>query len=148
VTRIFSLRGADGKWSELKSGAGIPTGSYIKVRVTATPAPGTNFQYTLLESPKPAGGETVPVEDKRFPTAQDAGGHVLREDREAMTCFHYEDAGGTIAAEYVVLTEFAGEFRIAPARVELMYKPTVGGHSASFVLNVNEQKTDKPASQR
>jgi hypothetical protein len=67
-------------------------------------------------------------------------GHVLREDREAMTCFHYENATGTIAAEYVVLTEFAGEFRIAPARVELMYKPTVGGHSSSFVMNVTEKK--------
>jgi len=57
-----------------------------------------------------------------------------------MTCFHYENVGGAVAGEYVVLTEFAGEFRIAPARVELMYKPTVGGHSDSFVLKVAEKK--------
>ena len=95
-------------------------------------------------SPKPAGGETVPVEDKRFPISSDANQHVLREDREAMSCFHYENPQLKVAAEYVVLTEFAGEFRIAPARVELMYKPTVGGHSASFVLNVSEKKQNKP----
>jgi len=122
VQRTLSLRSADGKWSELKSGATIPTGSYVKVRVSATPAPGTNLQFTLMESPKPAGGETVPVEDTRFPSSPDALGHVLREDREAMTCFHYENAEGTIAAEYVVMMEFAGGFQIAPARVELMYK--------------------------
>ena len=40
----------------------------------------------------------------------------------------------------MVLTEFAGEFRSPPARVELMYKPTIGGHSDSFVLKVGEKK--------
>jgi uncharacterized protein YfaS (alpha-2-macroglobulin family) len=135
VTRTVSVRGADGKWTELKSGATIPSGSYVKVRVTAAPAHGTTLQYTLLESPKPAGGETVPADDSRFPASPDAVGHVLREDREAMTCFHYENVGGAVA-EYVLLTEFVGEFHIAPARVELMYKPTVGGHSDSFLLNV------------
>jgi uncharacterized protein YfaS (alpha-2-macroglobulin family) len=97
-------------------------------------------QYTLLESPKPAGGETVPADDRRFSAAKATAGHVLREDREAMTCFHYEQAAGAFAAEYVVLTEFAGQFRIAPARVELMYRPTVGGHSDSFVLTVHERR--------
>jgi len=140
VERTLSLRGADGKWTELKTGASVPTGSYVKVRVTATPGPGNTLQYTLLESPKPAGGETVPSTDPRFVTSGDALAHVLREDREAMSCFHYEQGAGMVHADYVVLTEFAGEFRLTPARVELMYKPTVGGHSDSFVLKVTEKK--------
>ncbi len=45
-------------------------GSYVKVRVVATPAPGTEINYTLLESPKPAGGETVPADDPRFKPAR------------------------------------------------------------------------------
>lgn len=138
VERTISVRGADGKWTDLKSGATVPMGSYVKVRVTATPGAGTDFRYTLLESPKPAGGETVPADDSRFTSANI--GYVLREDREAMTCFHYEHAAGMFVAEYVVLTEFAGEFHVAPARVELMYKPTVGGHSDSFVLKVDVKK--------
>ncbi|HVL12759.1 MAG TPA: hypothetical protein VM529_09345, partial [Gemmata sp.] len=138
VERVVSLRKADGAWEDLKSGATVPNGSYLRVRVTATPAPGTQINYTLLESPKPAGGETVPADDPRFAKDGRTGGYVLREDREAMTCFHYEQAAGTFVAEYVVLTEFAGEFRVAPARVELMYKPTVGGHSDSFLLKVAE----------
>jgi uncharacterized protein YfaS (alpha-2-macroglobulin family) len=140
VERSISIRNADGVWSELKSNSTVRLGSYLKVRVVATPMPGTAINYTLLESPKPGGGETIPANDARFKPAADALAHVLREDREAFTAFHYEHADGAFAGEYVVLAEFAGEFRIAPARVELMYKPTVGGHSDSFVLKVIEKK--------
>jgi uncharacterized protein YfaS (alpha-2-macroglobulin family) len=141
VTRTLSVRGADGKWTELKSAASVPVGSFVKVRVTATTPGGEVFpmQYFLIESPKPAGFETVPAEDRRFPPAADATGHVLREDREAMTCFHYEQVG-TAAAEFVVLAEFAGEYTLPPARGELMYQPTNGGHSDSFVLKVAPKK--------
>ena len=109
------------------------------MRVTAKPGPGTDIRYTLLESPKPAGGETIPANDPRFAKDIVSTGYVLREDREAMTCFHYEQVVGEFVAEYVVMTEFVGEFRIAPARVELMYKPAVGGHSDSFSLKVTQK---------
>ena len=138
VARTVSLRGADGKWSELKSGATVPVGSYVKVRVTATPAAG-DLRFFLIESPKPAGCETIAADDRRFPTPGDAFGYVLREDRESMTCFHYEQAGAA-AAEFVVLAEFAGEFTLPPARGELMYQPASGGHSDAFVLKVTPKK--------
>ncbi|QEG32219.1 Alpha-2-macroglobulin family protein [Gemmata obscuriglobus] len=131
MTRTVSVRGADGNWTELASGASVPVGSFVKVRVTATPSAGA-LQFFLIESPKPAGAETIPATDKRFPTAS---GHVLREDREGMTCFHYETAPAA-TAEFVALTEFAGEFTLPPARGELMYQPASGGHSDSFVLKV------------
>ena len=138
LSRVVSVRDADGKWSELKSGATVPMGSYVKVRVTAKPATG-ELTYFLIESPKPAGFETIPVDDRRFPAANDAFGHVLREDREAMTCFHYEHAGSA-AAEFVVMAEFAGEYTLPPARGEQMYRPTENGHSDAFVLKVAPTK--------
>jgi hypothetical protein len=138
VERVLSLRGADGTWSELKSGASVPVGSYVKVRVTAAGHTGP-LSFFLIESPKPSGFETIAADDRRFPAAADAAGHVLREDREAMTCFHYEHTGGA-AAEFVVLAEFAGRFVLPPARGELMYQPTSGGHSDSFVLTVAPKK--------
>lgn len=140
VMRAVNVRDAAGKWSELKSGASVPVGSFVKVTATAVPQvadpnrPGLN--YFLLESPKPAGFETIPADDTRFGAL--AGGHVLREDREAMTCFHYEQIGHAVA-EYVVLAEFAGEFTLAPARGELMYQPASGGHSDAFVLKVTKK---------
>ena len=136
VERSISIRNADGVWSQIKNGSTVPLGSYLKVRVVATPMPGTEINYTVLESPKPGGGETIPADDARFKPGADALHHVLREDREAFSAFHYEHAEAAFAAEYVVLTEFTGTFRLAPARVELMYKPTVGGHSDSFELMV------------
>lgn len=135
VTRTVSVRGADGTWTELQSGASVPVGSFIKVRVSAAPSTGS-LQFFLIESPKPAGAETIAASDKRFPTPE---GHVLREDREAMTCFHYESAR-TATAEFVALTEFTGEFTLPPARGEPMYQPTSGGHSDSFVLKVTAKK--------
>src|SRR5262249_39247168 len=98
-----------------------------------------DLAYFLIESPKPAGFETVPADDRRFQPANDANGHVLREDREAMTCFHYERAPSS-AAEFVMLAEFAGGYGLGPARGELMYQPTNGGHSDSFVLKVTPKK--------
>jgi hypothetical protein len=136
VARTVSVRGADGKWTDLKSGSTVPMGSYVKVKVAATPAVG-QLQYFLIESPKPAGFETVPADDSRFGAL--SGGHVLREDREAMTCFHYEQIDRA-TAEFVVMAEFAGEFTLPPARGELMYQPTSGGHSDAFVLKVAPKK--------
>ena len=54
VERTISVRNADGVWTEMKTGATVPLGSYVKVRVAATPLAGTAINYTLLESPKPA----------------------------------------------------------------------------------------------
>ena len=139
VARIVSLRGADGKWTELASGASVPVGSYLKVRVAAAPAAGGRLQFFLIESPKPAGCETIAADDRRFPPSADATTHVLREDREAMSCFHYETTEFA-TAEFVVLAEFAGEFTLTPARGELMYQPTSGGHSDAFVLKVVPKK--------
>jgi uncharacterized protein YfaS (alpha-2-macroglobulin family) len=136
VTRTLLLREKNGTWKPLKSGATVAKGSTIKVRVEFHSTDHTPLQYTLLESPKPGTGETIPADDKRFVADLAKAGYVLREDREAMTCFHYEHAAGAVTADFILLTEFTGEFRIPPARVERMYQPTRGGHSDSFVLKV------------
>jgi hypothetical protein len=106
VTRTVSLRGADGRWTELKSGASVPVGSYLKVRVSATPR---RRPAPVLPDRKPEAGRVR--DDRRHrqevPAKRRRGGHVLREDREAMTCFHYEQIGRA-NAEFVVLAEFAG----------------------------------------
>ncbi len=138
VERTVSVREADNTWRALKSGDAVPVGSYLKVRVTAVPA-ANDLRYFLIESPKPASGETIPATDARFAPAADATRHVLREDRESMTCYHYEQANAAVA-EYVVLTEFTGTFALPPARGELMYQPQSGGHSDSFALVVAPKK--------
>src|SRR5262249_42460806 len=139
VTRTISVRTPEGRWKELKSGEAGPKGSYVKVSVTGTPGDGAALSYTLLESPKPACGETLPQDDRRPVNDIGSYGHVLREDREALSAFHFEGSRAEVAGEYVFLTEFTGEFRLPPAGVERMYTPASTGHSESFVLKVTEK---------
>ena len=94
-----------------QDGASVPLGSYLKVRVIGDAAGGHGDQLHAARKPEAGGGETIPADDPRFPPGDGRTGHVLREDREAITRFHYEHAPGAFAAEYVVLAEFAGEFR-------------------------------------
>jgi uncharacterized protein YfaS (alpha-2-macroglobulin family) len=135
VVRTVSVREKNGAWRALESGAVVPKGSYVKVGVTGTTSNGQALTFTLLESPKPASGEVLPQDDRR-PVNVPPGGYNLREDREAKVCFHYEAPQGAVSGEYVFLAEFAGEFRLPPARVEPMYRPSQGGNSDSFVLKV------------
>ena len=91
VERTLSIRGKDGKWTDLASGATVPRGSYIRVRVRVEVNGGGDFPYTLVESPKPACGETVPREDVRFAKDLQIATYVLREDRDSASCFPLRD---------------------------------------------------------
>jgi hypothetical protein len=126
---------------ELKSGDSVPRGSYVLSIVNATQRLPVNMRYVLVESPKASGGEIVPADDVRFAAQHQASTrHVLREDREAMTCFHHEETPQSLSDRCVFLAELAGEFIIPPARVELMYQTETCGHSGSFVLKVTEEE--------
>ncbi|MFO0929695.1 MAG: alpha-2-macroglobulin family protein [Gemmataceae bacterium] len=124
---------------ELKSGDAVPRGSYVLSTVEGTHRLPDAMRYVLVENPKPGSGETVPADDNRFVAhRQQCTPHVLREDRESMTCFHHEQTPQTLSVRNVFLAELAGEFVVPPARVELMYQTEVRGHSGSFVLRVED----------
>jgi alpha-2-macroglobulin len=145
VTRAFHLlddKGAVGR--QLKSGDTVPRGSYVVSVVNGAHRLPVNMRYVLVENPKPGGGETVPVDDARFVGQQQAcTPYVLREDREAMTCFHHEETPHSLVDRNVFLAELAGEYVISPATVELMYQTETRGHSGTFVLKVAEKKLAK-----
>lgn len=124
----------------LRSGDTVPRGSYLLSVVEARYRLPESMRYVVVENPKASGGETVPADDPRF-AAQHAQctAHVLREDREAMTCFHLEQTPQALTVRNVFLAELAGEFVMPPARVEMMYQTQTRGHSGSFVLNVTDR---------
>jgi uncharacterized protein YfaS (alpha-2-macroglobulin family) len=140
VTRSFQLLDDKGAVVRvLKNGDTVPRGSHVASVVTGTHRLPVNMRYVLVENPKPGGGETVPAEDARFAAVRvGCTPYVLREDREAMTCFHHEETAQTLTDLNVFLAELAGEFVIAPAAVELMYQTETRGHSGTFVLKVAE----------
>ncbi len=140
VQRVFwLLNPKTGAQTQLKDGDTVPRGSYVISRVTATSNLADQMRYVLVENPKPGSCEIQPAEDRRF--QQDSTAHVLREDKEVGVFWHHEQTGGNLQDTCVIRCEMSGEFVVAPAHAELMYKPEVRGHSGTFRLKVgNEPK--------
>jgi hypothetical protein len=104
----------------LKSGDSVKRGSYLVSEVTATNALPQNMAYLLMEDPKPASAEILPIDDPRFASLQPNTGYALREERSASVAFHHEGTGAAITNRCLLLAELAGEYVVAPAWVELM----------------------------
>ncbi|MFO0844191.1 MAG: alpha-2-macroglobulin family protein [Gemmataceae bacterium] len=140
VRRTFHLLNEKGAVVKaLNSGDAVPRGSYVLSVVEATQRLPHEMRYVLVENPRPSGGETVPTDDARFAVHHNGcTPHVLREDREAMTCFHHEQTPQSLTVRNVFLAELAGAFVVPPGSVELMYQTETRGHSGTFVLKVEE----------
>lgn len=137
VTRRFFLLSEKGsRLRELKPGDNVPRGSYLESLVTVRRDTGQSMRYVLVENAKPATCEILPVSDRRF--NQSSTAHALREDKTAGVAWHHEQTGSTITDRCVLHAELAGEYRVPPAHVELMYQTDVRGHSGAFHFNVVE----------
>lgn len=142
VKREVFLLGAKGlRVKELHAGDRIPRGSYVESLVTVQHHKQQMMQFMLVEDPKPAGAEALPVDDPRFlrnPSGYPyAGGYVLREDRESHMAFHFEQANPTTTVRTVLHLELSGDIAFPPAQSELMYETQTRGHSGSFALKVD-----------
>jgi hypothetical protein len=98
------------------------------------------MQYLLMECPKPATAELIPMDDPRFNQIQHNTGYALREERQSSVAFHHEATPQTISNWTVMLAELSGDYVLPPAFVELMYHTETRGHSGSFVLRVTDDK--------
>ncbi|HEY7158717.1 MAG TPA: hypothetical protein VH575_32535, partial [Gemmataceae bacterium] len=123
---------------ELKSGAAVPRGAHIESTVEARPIgdDGT-MRFVLVENPRPAGCEVVPLDDVRF--SQQGTPCLLREDHEKWIAFHHDETTGQIVDRCVLHAELPGEYLVPPAHVEMMYQTEVRGHSDTFALRVTEK---------
>jgi alpha-2-macroglobulin len=141
VQRVFWLLDPKtGGQTQLKDGDTVPRGSYLQSRVTATSGLADQMRYVLVQNPKPGSCEIQPAEDRRF--EQNSTPHVLREDKEVGVFWHHEQTNGSLHDTCVLRCEMAGEFVIAPAQAELMYKPEVRGHSGTFRIKVVDEAKD------
>ncbi len=136
VTRALHLLDGSGKVvRRLGAGDRVPRGSYVESVVTVTHAGGQAMRYLLVEDPKPAGAETLPEDDPRFPRVNRTWS--LREDREQKLAYHHEATGPTTIVRSIMLLEMAGEVALPPAHAELMYQTQTRGHSGTIVLRVD-----------
>ncbi|HVF48894.1 MAG TPA: MG2 domain-containing protein [Pyrinomonadaceae bacterium] len=119
---------------ELRSGDTIV--SRLKVE-------GQQASYLLIEDPIPAGCEQV-AEVSGISLDYDASGwsdwYSAREFRDQKAAFFVNHFDGNAVFQYAMRVQVPGEFRIAPARVEQMYQPTVQANTAGGALTILDNK--------
>ena len=119
----------------------IHSGDLLVVRLRLN---GTKARHLMIEDPIPAGAEQV--ESVGNLNLDYSSGHdwsdwySSREFRDNRTVFFLDYFDGDATLQYAMRVQVPGQFRVAPARTELMYKPTTQSNTASGKLAFLERK--------
>ncbi len=104
---------------------------------------GARAQYLMVEDPIPAGCEQVANVDGMSLSYVDnhwTDWYSMREFRDARTVIFKNYFDGNATFQYAMRVEVPGEFRVAPARAELMYEPTVQANTGNARLRILDKK--------
>jgi uncharacterized protein YfaS (alpha-2-macroglobulin family) len=111
----------------------------VKLRLNGTPA-----RHVMIEDPIPAGAEQI--ENAGSLNLDYTSGigwshwYSSREFRDNRTVFFLDYFDGDATFQYAMRVQVPGEFRIAPARVELMYQPATQSNTTSGRMSFRERK--------
>ena len=97
----------------------------------------------MIEDPIPAGCEQVARADGlsfNYADKEWTDWYSNREFRDAKTVFFQDYFNGKAQFQYVMRVGVPGEFRVAPARAELMYQPTVRSNTGNARLRILDKK--------
>ena len=131
--RLHVAENEDGKasWRVEPLSGELRSGDMIVVRLRLT---GPRAQYVMIEDPIPAGAEQVARVsgiNLNYSTGQWSDWYSNREFRDNRTAIFMNYFDGDATLQYAMRVEVPGEFKIAPARAELMYQPTVQANTAN-----------------
>jgi uncharacterized protein YfaS (alpha-2-macroglobulin family) len=118
----------------------LRSGDLIVVRLHLT---GSRAQYVMIEDPIPAGAEQVAqVSGIYLNYSIDSWSDWFsnREFRDNRTVIFQNYFDGDATFQYAMRVEVPGEFRIAPARANLMYQPTVQANTSNDRLRILDKK--------
>jgi len=118
----------------------LRSGDLIVVRLHLT---GARAQYLMIEDPIPAGAEQVAQVSGiylNYSTGQWSDWYSNREFRDNRTVIFENYFDGDATFQYAMRVEVPGEFRVAPARAELMYQPTVQANTSNDRLRILDKK--------
>ena len=104
---------------------------------------GARAQYLMIEDPIPAGTEQVARVNEitlSYADNQWTDWYSQREFRDNRTVLFADYFDGKATFQYALRVEVPGEFRVAPARVELMYQPTVQSNTGNARLRILDKK--------
>jgi uncharacterized protein YfaS (alpha-2-macroglobulin family) len=104
---------------------------------------GARGQYLMIEDPIPAGCEQITRTsgiNLNYTEGQWSDWYSAREFRDQKTVFFLNRFDGKATFQYAMRVEIPGQFRVAPARAELMYQPTVQSNTTNAGLNIMDAK--------
>ena len=119
----------------------LRSGDLIVVRLHLI---GARAQYLMIEDPIPAGAEQVAQVSGIYLNysagQQWSDWYSNREFRDNRTVIFQNYFDGDATLQYAMRVEIPGEFRVAPARAELMYQPTVKANTSNDRLTILDKK--------
>jgi uncharacterized protein YfaS (alpha-2-macroglobulin family) len=136
--RLRVTDNADGKlgWTLEPLADDVRTGDLIVSRLRLQ---GRRGQYVMIEDPIPAGCTQIAGVSGlslNYTTGNWSDWYSAREFRDERTVFFLNNFDGDATFQYAMRVEVPGAFRIAPARAELMYQPTVQSNTGNARLNI------------
>jgi uncharacterized protein YfaS (alpha-2-macroglobulin family) len=119
------------KWTTAPLTGEIKSGDLIVVKLHVT---GNKARHLMLEDPIPSGAEqlervgnlNLDHADKNW-----SDWYSAREFRDQRTVFFMDSFDGDATLQYAMRVQIPGEFVVAPARAELMYRPAINANSAT-----------------
>jgi len=127
-------------WQTSPLSGDLRSGDLIVSRLRVT---GTAAQYLLIEDPIPAGCEQIESFsglNLNYSTGNWSDWYSQREFRDQRTAIFVDRFDGDATFQYAMRVQVPGQFRVAPARAELMYQPSVRANTANVRLNILEKK--------
>lgn len=140
--RLKVTENSNGKssWKVEPLSGEVRSGDLIVVRLHLE---GARAQYVMIEDPIPAGAEQmaqVSGINLNYSEGQWTDWYSNREFRDNRTVIFKNFFDGKATFQYAMRVEIPGEFRVAPARAELMYQPTVQSNTSNDRMNILDKK--------
>jgi alpha-2-macroglobulin len=137
---VTENEGEKASWKIEPLSGELRSGDMIVVRLHLT---GPRAQYVMIEDPIPAGAEQVAQVSGiylNYSLGQWSSWYSNREFRDNRTVLFDNYFNGDATFQYAMRVEVPGEFKIAPARAELMYQPTVQANTSNDRLRILDKK--------
>jgi uncharacterized protein YfaS (alpha-2-macroglobulin family) len=140
--RLRVTESADGraKWALEPLTGELRSGDLIVSRLLVQ---GSRSQYLMIEDPIPAGCEQVErLSGINLNYSENGWGdwYSSREFRDQRTAFFLDEFDGKATFQYAMRVQVPGEFRVAPARAELMYQPAIRASTGGGATRIIDKK--------
>ena len=129
------------KWQTEPLRGEIRSGDMLVVKLRIN---GSKARHLMIEDPIPAGAEQVESVGNlnlNYGTGQDwTDWYSSREFRDNRTVFFLDYFDGDATFRYAMRVQVPGQFRVAPTRAELMYRPSTQSNAASGRMSFLDRK--------